>query len=83
MNLLLTREELKKLRIKFRDEYRQKGNWSDIVASAQLKKLRESEEYRRELLRIENCETDVFCPEGVDEPCAECRTNQILALLEE
>ena len=39
---------------------------------------------REGLLKIENCNTDVMCPSGQgisDDPCAECRTNQILIYL--
>ena len=53
MELLLTRDELKKLRIKFHDGQGQHDNWSDYVAKAQLDKaeplIRQDE---REMVRI-------------------------------
>ena len=43
--------------------------------------MTKQEEIREEILRIENCETAIECPLEPDDPCAECRTNQILSYL--
>ncbi len=40
-------------------------------------------ELREKILAIELCKTMVDCPTDYDDPCAECRADQILALIEE
>ena len=88
--LLLTPEEIKKyecvyLTINYPFPTKLRGKARDnALLKAQVLKCQEAKldrPDREKILKIERCETDVECPtEYSDDPCAECRADQLLAL---